>query len=50
MCKNGQLVALGYFTEGHLYANDGEYDDEYIVCFFALVDRLFGCYYNFCAI
>ena len=26
--KNGQLVALGYFTEGHLYANDGEYDDE----------------------
>ena len=26
--KDGQLVALRYFTNGHLYANDGEYDDE----------------------
>ena len=26
--KDGQLIALRYFTEGHLYANDGEYDDE----------------------
>ena len=26
--KNGKLVALEYYTNGHLYANDGEYDDE----------------------
>ena len=26
--KNGKLVALEYYTDGHLYANDGEYDDE----------------------
>ena len=26
--QDGQLVALQYFTEGHLYSNDGEYDDE----------------------
>ena len=26
--KDGQLIALVYFTNGHLYANDGEYDDE----------------------
>lgn len=26
--KNGKLVALDYYTNCHLYANDGEYDDE----------------------
>lgn len=26
--KDGKLVALDYYTNGHLYANDGEYDDE----------------------
>ena len=26
--KNGKLVALEYYTNGHLYVNDGEYDDE----------------------
>lgn len=26
--KEGKLVALDYYTNGHLYANDGEYDDE----------------------
>ena len=26
--KDGKLVALAYYTNGHLYANDGEYDDE----------------------
>ena len=26
--KDGKLVALDYYTNGHLYVNDGEYDDE----------------------
>lgn len=26
--KNGKLVAMYYYTNGHLYVNDGEYDDE----------------------
>lgn len=26
--KDGELIALDYYTEGHLYVNDGEYDNE----------------------